>query len=281
MFSKGVHVKISICLSTNPAKFLPVNFKGDLEKNINLIKNLGYDGVELAIRNPDLIDKQWILQYVQRLGLAIPAIGTGQAWGEEGISYCDPDEQIRQQAIERTLSHIPFAKECNATIIIGLLRGKRPDSVSIEQAYLWLREAFSICSKEAAKSHVKIAFEPINRYEVNLLLTVREGLDFIESIGAENLGMLLDTFHMNIEEPIIEESIRIAGNKIFHFHCADSNRWYPGAGHLNFRSIFEALYSTGYDGYVSGEYLPYPDPLESAQKGIHFLRAIESDLRRR
>ena len=68
-------------------------------------------------------------------------------------------------------------------------------------------------------------------------------------MGADNFGLLLDTFHMNIEEPSIEDSIRQTGDRIFHFHVADSNRWYPGAGHLDFRSILKALFATGYDGF--------------------------------
>lgn len=79
---------------------------------------------------------------------------------------------------------------------------------------------------------------------------------------------------MNIEEPSIEESIRTCGDRIFHFHVADSNRWYPGAGHLDFRSIFETLYATGYTGFVSGEFMPNPDANISAQRAIKYLRGL-------
>ncbi len=84
-----------------------------------------------------------------------------------------------------------------------------------------------------------------------------------------------DTFHMNIEEADIEASIRACGDRIFHFHVADSNRWYPGAGHLRFDSILNALYGTGYTGYVSGEWMPMPDADTSAQKGIAYLRRLD------
>jgi hypothetical protein len=170
----------------------------------------------------------------------------------------------------------------------------------------------------------------------------------IADLGFDNLGMLLDTFHMNIEEPSIEESITMTGSRIFHsqtkreernqlvgsiservpgswgklrlpfeiprplgrnggtkclgsqafpfgkaacqgqvldpgfdtfhFHYADSNRWYPGAGHLNFPSILEALYRTGYTGYVSGEHRPDTDPLTAAREGLRYLRNLEKQL---
>ncbi|MCF7953551.1 MAG: sugar phosphate isomerase/epimerase [Spirochaetales bacterium] len=268
-------MKLSICLSTNPAKFSAVSFKGDLQKNIKTIKRLGYDGVELAIRDPEIIDQKALLDMTAEEGLRISAIGTGQAWGEEGLSYTDENAEIRRKAIDRTLSHIPMAKKTGAVIIIGLLRGIYSSNVSREQAFSWMKQAFSESCRAAAAEGVRIAFEPINRFEVNSLNSVREGSSFIEDVGEDNLGMLLDTFHMNIEEPSIEESIKTAGDRIFHFHYADSNRWYPGAGHLDFRSILEALFSTGYEGFVSGEHMPDPDAEQSARLGIAYMRNIE------
>jgi sugar phosphate isomerase/epimerase len=79
---------------------------------------------------------------------------------------------------------------------------------------------------------------------------------------------------MNIEEAEIGDSIRAVGDRIFHFHVADSNRWHPGAGHLDFRSILEVLESTGYDGFVSGEFMPQPDADTAAERCIAHLRAL-------
>jgi sugar phosphate isomerase/epimerase len=79
---------------------------------------------------------------------------------------------------------------------------------------------------------------------------------------------------MNIEEPIIEDSIHRCGDKIFHFHVADSNRWYPGAGHLNFRLIMKSLFDIGFTGWISGEFLPKPDATTAAQRSISYLRGI-------
>ena len=132
--------------------------------------------------------------------------------------------------------------------------------------------------RRAAEEGVRIAFEPINRYETSLLNGVEEGLEFIAGVGGNNLGMLLDTFHMNIEEPSIEGSIRRAGDRIFHFHYADSNRWYPGAGHLDFHSILTALMDTGYQAYLSGEHRPDPEPAEAARMGLVNMKRILGEL---
>jgi sugar phosphate isomerase/epimerase len=96
----------------------------------------------------------------------------------------------------------------------------------------------------------------------------------IQKVGADNFGLLLDTFHMNIEEPEIEDSIRRCGEHIFHFHVADSNRWYPGAGHLNFKSILTAVFDSGYAGFVSGEFMPKPDAETAARESNKYLRQI-------
>jgi sugar phosphate isomerase/epimerase len=79
---------------------------------------------------------------------------------------------------------------------------------------------------------------------------------------------------MNIEEPEIGQSIRSCGDRIFHFHVADSNRWYPGAGHLDFRNILEVLSDTGYQGFISGEFMPQPDPDTAAERCIAHLRGL-------
>jgi 5-keto-L-gluconate epimerase len=268
-------MKLSIVLSTHSAQFQAVAFKGDLASNLAKIAGWGYDGVELAIRDPRLVDGDELLRLVGSHGLEVPAIGTGQAWGEEGLSFTDPDPEIRRAAIDRTQSHIPFAARSGAVIIIGLLRGIVKPGVDHAQAMDWLVEALQQCCAAARPHGVRIALEPICRYETTLINNLGQGLDLLDRVGAGNMGLMPDTFHMNIEEPGIEDSIRACGDRIFHFHVSDSNRWYPGAGHLDFISILQTLYRTGYQGYVSGEWMPLPDGDTSAQKGIAHLRSLQ------
>ena len=265
-------MRLSIVLSTQPAKFQAATFKGRLETNLRHIAVLGYDGVELAIRDPKLVDLNKLERLTRECKLSVPAIGTGQAWGEEGLSFTDPDPLVRRLAIERIKSHIPIASHFGAVIIIGLIRGIVKPGVDPAQAMDWLVEALGECSSAAIPHGVRLALEPINRYETTLINSTAQGLHLIERVGADNFGLLLDTFHMNIEEPDIQASIRQCGTRIFHFHVADSNRWYPGAGHLDFMSILMTLAATGYPGWVSGEFLPKPDAETSARQAIVNLR---------
>ncbi|HSM25202.1 MAG TPA: 5-keto-L-gluconate epimerase [Anaerolineaceae bacterium] len=273
-------MKLSIVYSTQQTKFQAATFSGEIKENLSKIATLGYDGVELAIRDPKLVNLDELEGITKSLFLEVPALGTGQAWGEEGLSFTDPDPQIRKSAIERIQSHVPVAERFNAVIIIGLIRGILKPGVSQEQAMIWLINALQQCCSEAEKVGVRLALEPINRYETSLINNVEQGMQLISDVGAENFGLLLDTFHMNIEEPQIEESIQLCGNRIFHFHVADSNRWYPGGGHLDIRSIITSLFNTGYNGFISGEFLPYPDGDTAAQKSIkHLLKIMQkSDL---
>jgi sugar phosphate isomerase/epimerase len=267
-------MKLSIVLSTQAAQFQAATFKGDLETNLAQIASLGYKGVELAIRDPKLIDLDQLDGLVRKYNLIVPAIGTGQAWGEEGLSFTDPDAQVRRSAIERIKSHVPLAAHFGATIIIGLIRGIVKPGVDSAQAMDWLIEALQECSAAARPDGIRLALEPINRYETTLINNNTQGLELIERVGADNFGLLLDTFHMNIEEPNIEASIRVCGERIFHFHVADSNRWYPGAGHLDFKSVLRSLFDTGYQGWVSGEFIPRPDAETAARKSIAHLRQL-------
>ncbi len=261
-------MKNSIVLSVQPAKFQAATFKGDLEGNLRQIASLGYDGVELAIRDPHLVDYDALENVVRSYGLPVPAIGTGQAWGEEGLSFTDPDPMVRCAAIERIKSHLPGARRFEAVVIIGLIRGVIKPGVDPAQAMDWLIQALQECSQAARPSGIRLALEPINRYETPLINTAAEGLELIKRVGADNFGLLLDTFHMNIEEADIEASIQQCEAHIFHFHVADSNRWYPGAGHLDFHSILMTLKGTGYSGWVSGEFLPKPDAGTAAERNI-------------
>ena len=250
-------MKLSIVLSTQPAQFQAATFKGDLETNLAQIASLGDDGVELAIRDPRLIDLDTLDRLVRRQGLSVPAIGTGQAWGEEGLSFTDPDPEIRSAAIARIRSHVPLAAHFGAVIIIGLICGIVKPGVDPAQAMDWLVEALRQCSAVARPQGIRLALEPINRYETSLINNATEGLKLIERVGADNFGLLLDTFHMNIEEADIEASLRVCGERIFHFHVADSNRWYPGAGHLDFQSLLGALFATGYQDGSPASFCPY------------------------
>jgi len=266
--------KLSIVLSTHATQFDAVAYKGNFESNIAKISNWGYDGVELAIRDPNLINVDALEAILANQGIKVPAIGTGQAWGEEHLSLTNPDPSVRDKAISRIKSHISLAQRLKSLVIIGLIRGMTPPGQTKLQSMRFLEECLRDCAKDASDHGIRLAVEPLNRYETDLILNVDEGLELVHRIDSPNLGLLLDTFHMNIEEKSIEQCIRRSGDSIFHFHVADSNRCYPGGGHLDFKSLLEALKSTGYQGWISGEFMPIPDPDTAAQRSMTYLKQV-------
>jgi sugar phosphate isomerase/epimerase len=266
-------MKLSIVLSAQPSSFSALLYQGNLAENVHKVKELGFDGVELAVRDParlQLPDLERIL-YTERL--QVPAIGTGQACLEDGLSFTHPEAGIRRRAVERIISHLNMAEKLGAIVIIGLIRGQKITGIGSKQAKSWLIEALRDCA--AADKKVRLAIEPINRYETDLLNSVEQSLHFLDDLKVDTIGLLLDTFHMNIEERSISESIQAAGKRLFHFHVADSNRWYPGAGHINFRQIIRSLDKIGYNGFISGEFLPQPDPETAAVKMIEYFNRLQ------
>ncbi len=265
-------MKLSIVLSTQPASFSALAYKGNLDESIRRIRLLGYDGVELAVRDPGLLDRARLKSLLEGSGLIVSAIGTGQAFGEEGLSFTHNDSRVRGRAIERVKSHVRLAADLGALVIIGLVRGRRGTDVPERKAEEWMTEAVRDCAAE--NRTVNLAIEPINRYETDLINTVASGLEFVDKLGLENVGLLLDTFHMNIEEPSLTESIAASRGRLMHVHVADSNRWSPGSGHIDFRSVFETLDEIGYLGFISAEILPLPDPDSAATNTIAHIRKL-------
>ncbi len=267
-------MKLAFVISTQPTQFQAVTFSPDLKSNVERLAKLGYDGVELAVRDPATLDVQNVRHILDACHLHVPAIGTGQAWGEEHLSFTDPVASVRQRAAERLHSHIPLAHALGAVIIIGLLRGKVQPDVSASQAHEWLADALRTAARLAQEQGVRIALEPINRYETNLLNDVAETRSLIDEVGAENIGILFDTFHSNIEEPDVEASLRACGPRLFHVHLADSNRWAPGLGHFDFGHLVTALREMRYTGWLSAEILPKPSIERAQEQTIQTMRPL-------
>jgi len=263
---------LAFVLSWQPTRFEAAAAAGDLERALARLRALGYAGVELAVRDPTRIPVPSLRALLERYGLRVPAIGTGQAWVEEGLSLTHPDPAVRRAALARLEAHLALAAEWGALVIIGLIRGRSSEAVERSQALGWLGEALAHLAERAAEG-VRLALEPLNRYETDLLNTVEEALALIERVGHPRLGVLLDTFHANIEEASLEAAIARAGDRLFHVHIADSNRRAPGWGHLDFHAVLGALRGIGYRGWLSAEVLPQPS-LEAAMAQVaHWAQA--------
>ncbi len=270
-------MKISLTISLPGPKWAPILFRGDYAECISQAAAIGYKAVELHIRDPKAVERHSILRSVEKTGITVSTIGTGQAYGEDRIFFASLDESVRKTAFRRIQDQIDFASEIGTKVIIGLIKGPLPEgepdrAVAKAKATDSLRE----CAEYAGKLNVRLLLEAINRYETNFLNTAEEADQFLKQIGSTAIGLHLDTFHMNIEEVSIEGAIRKHAKRLMHMHLADSNRWAPGMGHLDFKSILSTLREAGYQGYLGLECLPMPDAQTAAEQAFQYLEALLS-----
>jgi sugar phosphate isomerase/epimerase len=119
---------------------------------------------------------------------------------------------------------------------------------------------------------VELIVEPVNRYEVNFINNCTEGLEIVRAAGRPCVKLMPDVFHMNIEDASFRDAFTAAKDHVSYVHVADSNRLAPGWGHMPFDEIFRILADIGYDGYLTAEILPKPDPDAAAQQAARFLQ---------
>jgi sugar phosphate isomerase/epimerase len=270
-------MEMSLTISSPGPRSAPILFAGEFPEQIDRAAVIGFKAVELHIRDPKMVDHRSMLRALEKTGIAVSTIGTGRAYGEDKIFFTSPDNSVREAAVKRIKDQIDFALSVGAKVIIGLIRGPLPEGEAERaKARTYATDCFKECSDWAAKAKVQLAVEAINRYETNFLTTAEETDRWIREVDSETTGLHLDTFHMNIEEVSIEEAIRNHAKRLIHIHLADSNRWAPGMGHLNFESILRTLKETGYQGYLGLECLPVPNPQEAAEHSFHYLQKLLS-----
>jgi len=272
-------MKLSLTISSPGSPKAPILLRGDYAEKIVQAAKIGFRAVELHIRDPKAIDQKAILRTLEKTGVKVSTIGTGQAYGEGRIFFASPDERVRRAAIRRIKDQIDFASELGAKVIIGLIKGPLPEegadkSIARER----MVDCFRECAEYAQKANVQLPVEAINRYEANFLNTAEDTERFVQEIGSPAMGIHLDTFHMNIEEISIEAAIERHAKGLMHIHLADSNRRVPGMGHLDFRPIFAALRKIGYQGYLGLECLPIPDGQKAAEHGFRYLEDLLSKI---
>jgi 5-keto-L-gluconate epimerase len=262
-----------IVISTPGAQFSALAIKENFRDGIRRVAELGYDAVELHIRDPNGIDVDEIENLLNQYRLPVPTIGTGQAYGEEGLSFSDPDPEIRQKAVQRIKDQMDLASQLGIPrVTIGLVRGTVKPGGDKDQAEEYVIECMVKCLDY--NPAITLILEPLNRYETSLYNDTASAKEVIDRIGKPNLKMLIDTFHMNIEEPDIIQSILRVRDYISHVHFADSNRWPPGCGHINFKNIVRALRRIKYRGAISAEVLPKPTPEECLRLTIEYYKTL-------
>ena len=250
----------------------PWIFWHDLEESLRKAADLGFDGVELFTRSGSDLDGNHLREQLDHYGLELAAVGTGAGKVLHGLTLTDPDPVIRQKAIDFISDLIDFGAQFGAPSIIGSMQGNVLPAGNREETFTWLAEGLDVLEKKAAANGVFLIYEPLNRYETNLMNTLEAGSNFLKKHGLKDIRLLADLFHMNIEEDNLAQCIWEFGQSIGHVHFADSNRKPMGFGHTDMVPIAKALKEIGYSGYVSAEAFPFPNPDAAAEQTIREFR---------
>ncbi len=266
--------KFSLTISNQSATGAPVLLNGAVSDCIARAKQIGYDAVEMHYAHPSLIDMDAAVKALTETNLTVSGIATGLTYVVHRLSLTDEDAGVRKAAVLRINEYTDVAAKLGGAVIIGCVRGNIPDGADQGHYLVRLKSAMLEITRYAALKGVTIVLEAINRYENNFLNTAMETIDLIESVDMPNLKLLLDTFHMNIEEKDFCVAIRSSREHLGYIHVADSNRMYPGGGHIDYRSIMDELNNIRYCGAISAECLPLPDRITAAAAWLANLKSI-------
>lgn len=232
----------------------------------------GFDAVEIFVPSYDPLPE--LAGLLKQHNLKLAAIGTGAGWVKHKLSLTDADAGKRAEAIAYVKGVIDLAAQYNAPAIIGSMQGKSGEGTTHDQAIGYLKETLNALGPYAKEKGQSLFYEPLNRYETNLFNTLAEGVKVLESLTTDNVKLLADLFHMNIEEADIAQAIRDAGKHVGHVHFVDSNRRAAGLGHMDHGPIVDALKAVGYEGYLCAEAFPLPDADTCAKTTIDTIKRL-------
>ncbi len=250
----------------------PFVFWDGLEEACIAASKLGFDAIEIFPPAAEAIDSHAVRALVTRHGLRVAAVGTGGGWVRHKLTLTHPDVAVRTQARAFVRAIIDCAGALGAPAIIGSMQGRWETPVTRDQALAWLAEALEDLGEHARAHRVPLLFEPLNRYETNLLNRVGDTAAWLKTLQTTNVRILADLFHMNIEEADLAGALIAGGSLVGHVHFADSNRRAMGFGHTAIAPVIAALRTIDYQGYLSAELLPLPDSLAAAIQTIAAFR---------
>ena len=257
-----------------------------LEVTLDRLSRLGYEGIEI-MGEPVKYDAKETRALLEKYKI--------NCWGAVSIMLASRDlihgdKYIRLGSIEYLKDCITLVNELGGEImtIVPSEVGKISPMADPETEWGWAVEGLNIVADHARKKNVRIAIEPLNRFETNFLNRHDQALTLADEVG-EDVGVCLDAFHINIEEEDPFAALRKTGSRLNDFHIADNNRRAPGEGTYDWGKLLATLKEIGYDGYLTTEFVVPSDrsPLaaaaddagtEATAEELKFIRDHGSDL---
>ncbi|MCB8984169.1 MAG: sugar phosphate isomerase/epimerase [Ardenticatenaceae bacterium] len=240
------------------------------------VQQMGFDVLEVAVEDPALIDVPALRRAAQETGIGVIVCG---AFGPDR-NLSSEDEAARQNAEAYLQWCIEAAAELEAPVVAGPMYsavGKARLETAVARQQEWDRAVAGLQKWGAyARTHgVKLAFEPLNRFENDVINVVDQGLALIEQVGETAVGLHLDTFHMHLEEKDSAAAICRAGSRIYHMHACENDRGIPGTGQVNWQGVAQALSDVNYQGAVVIE--SFTPQVQSIARAVCIWREIAPD----
>jgi D-psicose/D-tagatose/L-ribulose 3-epimerase len=217
-----------------------------------LIKEAGFDGIEVPLLRPEAFAASSIRQATQAHGLECNACTVLV----DGLSLISESADVRRSTRLHLKDVAKAASEAGVKIVAGPLFspvGYLPGRRRTGDEWKWAVEGFQSVGDTLAATGVTFAIEPLNRFETYFLNTAADAAALAKEIGHPNIGILFDTFHANIEEKSIAAGYRTVGPYLKHVHTCENDRGIPGSGHVEWKEVFQALRDLKYDGWLTIE----------------------------
>lgn len=234
-----------------------------LEVTLERLARHGYDAIEI-MGEPGKYEPKATRELLKKHGIACS--GTVSLMTKDR-DLTHGDAKCRQATVEYLCDCIRMAEALGGEIIciVPTEVGRLIPYADAEQCWAWAVEGLRRVADVARKCKIRIGLEPLNRFESRFLNRGEQALALAREVG-EDVGVTLDTFHMNIEEQDQVQTIRQTGSKLVDFHIGDSNRRPPGQGHLDWRAIMGAITEINYQGTITCEFVTPIDYTPTARR---------------
>ena len=252
-----------------------------------VIKEHGFDGVELPLFQPSQVDVASIRRGLEQNDLECTFCSVLAG----GMNVISDDASVRGKTRGHLTDCAKVAAEAGAKILAGPLYspvGYLPGRRRTADEWKWTVECYQSIGDTLRSYGVTVALEPLNRFETYFLNTAADAVALCEEIDHPNVGILFDTFHANIEEKDIAKAYRSLGRHLKHVHTCENDRGIPGTGHVDWKGVFQALRDLHYDGWLTIESFGFslgelsaaasiwrdvaPTPDSIAFEGLEFLK---------
>lgn len=235
-----------------------------LEAAFRTLRELGYCGVEFNLASSDLGRVDELLRLADDVKLPVASLLTGANYFGGGLCLSSPDDDVRRRAVDTLMDLTAAAARFDAVLVVGQMQGFRSDEANVEVAESRIEEGLRQVAEVAERLETTVVLEPVNHLQCGFHHTLDAVMGLTDRVASLYVKPMLDSFHMNIEEPSMTTPIQRVGKDLGHFHLCESSGGLLGTGHLDFGQILEDLDAIDYAGHVSVKV--YREPWELAAK---------------